>query len=550
MPVFLLTSNKLIFSTLMNLKTKNLLLCAVLCIWGLNVAAQSEDPYFGETCTSIMVGKKASTDHSVITSHTCDGNYRTWLNIVPAATYADTIKHIVYKGTMKTEAVWDKTGLTLAGTIPQAKQTYAYLNTAYPCLNEKQLAIGETTITGRKELVNEKGMFNIEELQRVVLQRCTTAREAIKLMGELVKQYGYGDWGECLTLADKNEVWQFEIFGEGADHTGGVWAAQRIPDDHVGISANVTRIGEIDLSKPDYFMASDNVKEVALRMKLWDGTTPFKFYKAYSVSKKPFTIRDFVILSTLAPSLNLKYDADELPFSVKPDKKVSVQDVLAFYRTTYEGTYYDMTKNLKVAKTTYKKDGTVEKVDTVLYEGASPWLGRDEAAVYNALKPGTVEFQRTVSVAWCAYSQIIQLRDWLPDEVGGVAWFSFDNPGQSPRLPIYSGNLSLPDSYNICGQQRYREDAAVWSFRKANKLATVKWQKARKQVEGEVAALESKAFSEQAALEAQVKELVKKGKNQEARELVTRYSNDFSRGAMQRWHELEISLWGMFGKGF
>ncbi|TCN62061.1 dipeptidase [Acetobacteroides hydrogenigenes] len=529
---------------------KGIVLLSLGILTGIGAFAQPDDPYFGETCTSILVGKKASADKSVITSHTCDGSYRTWLNVVPAATYPDTAKHLVYKGSLKTESVTDNNGLTLAGSIPQVNQTFAYLNTAYPCLNEKQLAIGETTIVGRKELVNEKGMFNIEELQRIALQRCTSARQAIKLIGELVKQYGYGDWGECITIADKNEVWQFEIFGEGPDRIGGVWAAQRIPDDHVGISANIARIGEIDLSNPNYFMASDNVQEVALRLKLWDGTTPFKFWKAYSQAKKNFTIRDFFVLSSFAPSLNLKFDADEIPFSVKPEKKVSVQDVFALYRTTYEGTFYDMTKNLKVVKTTYKKDGSVEKVDTVLYEGANPWMGRDEAAIYNALKPGSVEFQRTVSVAWCSYSEVIQLRDWLPDEVGGVAWFSFDNPGQSPRLPIYSGNLSLPDSYSICGQHRYREDAAIWSFRKANKLATVKWQKTRKTIETEVAALEAKALAEQPALEEQVKDLVKKGKNKEARELVTRYSNDFSRSAMQRWTELERSFWGLFGRGF
>jgi len=534
----------------MNKRIKGVVLLWLGMMAGLSAYSQPSDPYFGETCTSIMVGKKATIDKSVITSHTCDGSYRTWLNVVPAATFADTARHLVYKGTLKTESVNDKNGLTLVGSIPQVAQTYGYLNTAYPCLNEKQQGMGETTIVGRKELVNEKGMFNIEELQRVALQRCTTAREAIKLMGSLVKQYGYGDWGESLTIADKKEVWLFEVFGEGPDRIGGVWAAQRIPDDHVGVSANFSRIGEIDLSQPDYFMASDNVKEVAQRLKLWDGTAPFKFWKAFSHIKKPFTIREFFILSSFAPSLNLKYDADEIPFSVKPEKKVAVQDVFALYRTTYEGTFYDMTKNLKVVKTTYKKDGSVEKVDTVLYEGANPWMGKDEIAMYNALKPGSVEFQRTVSVAWCSYSEIIQLRDWLPDEVGGVAWFSFDNPGQSPRLPIYSGNLSLPDSYSICGQQRYREDAALWSFRKANKLATVKWQKSRKTIETEVATLETKALAEQPALEEQVKELVKKGKNKEARELVTRYSNDFARSAMQRWTELERSFWGQFGRGF
>lgn len=79
----------------------------------------------------------------------------------------------------------------------------------------------------------------IEELQRIVLQRCTTARDAIRVMGELIEKYGYGDWGECLTIADPKEVWHFEVFGEGPDKIGGVWAAIRIPDDHVGVSANI-----------------------------------------------------------------------------------------------------------------------------------------------------------------------------------------------------------------------------------------------------------------------------------------------------------------------
>ena len=115
---------------------------------------------------------------------------------------------------MHTQTADDSTKMYRKGVIPQVRHTYRYLDTAYPCLNEKQLAMGETTITGRKELKNPDGMFMIEELERIALERCTTARDAIRLMGELVRQYGYGDSGECLTVADKNEVWIFEIQGE------------------------------------------------------------------------------------------------------------------------------------------------------------------------------------------------------------------------------------------------------------------------------------------------------------------------------------------------
>ena len=208
---------------------------------------------------------------------------------------------------MHTEYPGDQTNVELKGTIPQARSTYQFLNTSYPCLNEKQLGIGETTISGRKELVNKKGMFMIEELEKIALQRCTTARDAIRLIGELVKEHGYGDSGECLTIADPDEVWIFEVFGEGPDKIGGVWAAVRIPDDHVSVSANISRISTLDLKDKDNYMASANVFDVAKKMGFWDGKEPFRFWKAYSGGNyfgepKSFSLREFFILNSLAPS--------------------------------------------------------------------------------------------------------------------------------------------------------------------------------------------------------------------------------------------------------
>lgn len=246
-----------------------IILIIVLICYGDSLRAQkieySQPVNTPESCTSIMVGKKASADGSVMTSHTCDGNYRTWMEIVPAARYEHDTTVAIYNGRMHTEYPADRTNMELKGTIPEARSTYQFLNTSYPCLNEKQLGIGETTISGREELQNKKGMFMIEELEKIALQRCTTAREAIRLIGQLVAEYGYGDSGECLTIADPNEVWHFEVFGEGPDKVGGVWAAVRIPDDHVGVSANISRISTLDLKDKDRYMASENVFSVAKR---------------------------------------------------------------------------------------------------------------------------------------------------------------------------------------------------------------------------------------------------------------------------------------------
>jgi dipeptidase len=507
-----------------------------------------DGPGYAENCTSIMVGRLASTDGSVMTSHTCDGRYRTWLEIVPARTTEKDTVHPVYWGTLQTEAAWDMTNVIRKGEIPEVASTYAYLSTAYPCLNEKQLAIGETTIYGRKELINDQGLFLIEELEKIALERCSTAREAIALIGSLAEEYGYADLAECITIADKREVWQLEIAGSGPGKPSSLWVAQRIPDDHVGIAANIPRISEVDFNNHDYFMTSGNLRQRAIDLGYWDGKQPFKFYKVINTGK-PYAIREFFVLSTLAPSLGLTMEMEELPFSVKPEKKVSVRDVMAFYRQTYEGTPYDMTQNLLV-RVTRKDEAGNEVTDTVKSPVVSNWMNNDLRTLINELKPGTIERQRTIAIAGCSYSHVIQCREWLPDEVGAVAWFSFDNPGQSPRIPIFSGTMSLPESFRICGQHRYREDAALWSFREANRLATVNWERGRKLIEPAVAEMEDKAFAELPALEERVKSLVSLGKNDEAKKAVTEYTNSFAMASMSRWQEMKRTLWAMFGRGF
>jgi len=521
-----------------------------------SLSAQEDTKDYPESCTSIMVGKKASTDGSVMTGHTCDAWYRTWLDFVPAREHKPGSLHPVFRGTLHTGSKWSRENVELKGEIPEVEKTYAYLNTAYPCLNEKQLAIGETTFGGRRELHNKNGLFLIEELERVALERCTTARQAIRLIGELVKKYGYGDGGECITIADTKEVWQFEIVGEGAGKTGGVWAAERIPDDHVGIAANICRIGKIDLKDPDHFMASENVFDVAKKLKYWDGKKPFKFWEAYSGSK-PFSYREFYILSTLAPSLHLSMDDEELPFSVKPEKKVDIRDMMEFYRTTYDGTDMEMIRNLKVAVRNKDKNGNVT-TDSIISPAAHPWLAGDKRELLNTLKPGVVVRKRPVSVQYCAYSWIVQLRDWLPDEVGGRLWFSFDIPRESPRIPVYAGNLSVPESFLICGEDHFSRESALWSFRRTNRLALVKWGEGKKVIEPAVKEYEDKAFAEVNMIEQQAIELLKQDKENAAkgtptrlgRAFLTAYSNDFARSSMNRWWEMGDELWVKFRWSF
>jgi dipeptidase len=218
---------------------------------------------------------------------------------------------------------------------------------------------------------------------------------------------------------------------------------------------------------------------------------------------------------------------------------------MRLYRETYEATEWDMTKNLLVDKKI--NDTLTEKVKSSY---ANPWMTADMIKLINSLEPGNVTFYRPIAVAWCSYSFIVQLRDWLPDEVGGVAWFSLDNPGESPRFPIFCGTEKLPDLFNVCGQYRFRTDAALWWYRRANRLATVKWQTTKNTIGENVMHFEDKAFEELPLLEQKVKQAIANGDYQLAKKLVTDYNNDFTRATLQKWWELGDQFWGMFGRSF
>ena len=552
------------------MKIRKLFLAVVSIMVSTAAVAQSygwhpEDENYAESCTSIMVGKKASTDGSVMTAHSCDSNYRTWLTMEGSKTYQPGQMQPIYLGLLHTEEPDDMRNVEKKGEIPAPTQpTYRFLNVAYPCMNEKQLAIGETTTTGRLELRRMDGMFMIEELERIALERCATAREAIALIGALAEEYGYLDEGECLTIADKKEVWHFEIYGNGtlpvdpkakkskkapADKPGAMWVAQRIPDDHVGVSANIPRIAVVDFNDPDNFMTSTGLRERAKALGLWSGEGDFVFYKVVSSEAKPFSYREFYVLSTMAPSLGLTFDMAELPFSVKPDKKVSPEDLFAYYRSTYEGTEFDQIKNLSVEVDRKKKEnGKTIYYKEVVYP-VSTFMSGDMRALLNKLQPGVTPRMRHIAAIQCSYSHIMQCRDWLPDEIGGIAYFSFDNPAQTPRIPIYAGATQLPEGWDVCGQARYRKDAAIWAYRETNRIATIYWDKTRHLLEPRIMYWQEQMMQECELVEKKAAKLLEEGKKEEAAALLNNTAQKFASATAKNWEDIKAELWPIFARG-
>ncbi|MBR6354975.1 MAG: C69 family dipeptidase [Paludibacteraceae bacterium] len=566
------------------MKREHLFTLILAVMWtGMLSAQQSNEtdftssPAFGDNCTSILVGPKATEDGSAITSHTCDSWYRTWMQWLPSVEYKNDTLVEVYSGKMHTEYPAGKEGVEVKGKVKQkAGRTYRVLDTAYPCLNEKQLAMGETTFGGRDTMRNSKGVFMIEELARLALQRCSSAREAILYMGELAYEYGYGDGGECLTITDPKEAWIFEILGEGPDQPGAVWAACRIPDDEVCVSANISRIGSLaPLQEPapakqkkgkksayqplesDNIMASQNVFAVARKLGLWDGKEEFSFWRAYSGKNffgkmQNYANRELFIMQQLAPSLGLHADMDELPLSVKPEHPLSVKEVSRLLGSYYEGTEQDLTQMMRVPKkgrTLFSTEKWEDK-DSIVSNFANPWMRFDEISAYYAMTGDSRwDWVRTIAVPQCAYSTVIQVRHWLPDAVGGVCWMSLDNPGQSPRFPIFAGGTELPAMLKICGQHRYRDDCLLWHYRQTNKLAAVRWGICRKTLEPARDHFLDKGLRELPLIETTYQQMAEENEK-EATALLNDYTADFVGATVLRWDELYRSYWRKFWAGF
>lgn len=491
-------------------------------------------------CTSIMVGRKASTDGSVMTSHTCD-SHRTGSQIV----VVDAAKHDA--GTMRAlskrcdddSGPMPRYGRTPTGKILQVSQTYGYLAPAYACMNEKQLAIGESTFGGREELVSDEGIIDCEMLTRLILERTTTAREAIELSGKLLKQYGWCDGGEALTIADPQEVWVLEIVGPGKGKVGAIWAAQRVPDNHVSVVANAARIGKLDLSDPDYFLASDNIHQVAKELGFWDPKSgrPFRFYEAYNPTGRysvAATRREWRVLSLLAPSLELNPNADVFPFSVEPEKPVGPKKVMELFRDTYEDTEFDTTKNLTV---------TDEDGKTVKSPLANPFMPYDMNTLLK-INGGWGELgERHIARWYCMYVTVTQSRSWLPDPVGGLVWFGYSNPAMTTYVPVYAGVTDLPAEYNTDGRTTgFSRRSAWWAFNRASTIAAHRWGDMRKDVAAVRDPLQEKFLAAQSEITETAVELLDE-KPEAARKYLTQVTAKACMEATNAYWNLGDLLW-------
>lgn len=521
------------------------------------------------SCTTTIAGKDATADGSVMVSHSDDGLSDASLIYVPAADHEPgSVRPVFYShesigfkpewGGTQTHRIitkgrapaYDKKGLPASvplGFIPQVTHTYAYFDANYGIMNEHQLTIGECTDKAKVHPEPEPGkrIFYSSELSRVALERTKTAREAILLMGEMIENYGYYGTGETLLVGDPNEGWVMEMAGYDMNGTGGVWAAQRIPDDSIFVAANQFRIRDIDRQNPD-MMFSQNIFKVAEQNGWWKPSEgPLDFTKVYGDGEfhHPYYSlrRVWRAMSLLAPSMNFSpWVKDELtkdyPFAVKPDKKVSVEDIASIHRDNYEGTEFDLTVGLAAGPFG----------NPTRYEGNAESVADTEGK----LTPLVGEFERPLDIYRCVYSYVAQSRNWLPDEVGGLLWYGPDRPSANLLLPFYSGSTDLPSQIqqaNILDLNRN----SIWSaFNFVANLCTLKYSYMIKDIRKERAKFEGRAFDLQELLEANAVMLIKSGKNNEARKMLTNYSEKNTLEVLEAWHDLAERLYVKYNDGY
>jgi dipeptidase len=321
--------------------------------------------------------------------------------------------------------------------------------------------------------------------------------------------------------------------GPGRGKKGAVWAAVRIPDDEVAVSANAPRIRRIDLKDGANVMASANVHSLAEELGWWSAKSgePFEFCTVYgSRNALGSRRREWRALSRLAPSLRLDPNSEHYPLSVKPEKKLSVKDVFDLFRDTYEGTPFDMTRTLLRVD----REGKAVKSPV-----ANPFMNNDYLDLFR------ITPERTIACKRATYLSVTQSRKWLPDAVGGVVWLGYDNPMTTPHTPFYIGIDQMPASYMVDGRAKFRRDSAWWAYRQVSQLAFLRWQEMVKDIEKVWRPIEEKAWADQATVEAEAVALYKQDPAK-ARAYLTKYSHDMANGAVDAYWKLGEDLWSKY----
>lgn len=503
--------------------------------------------YESQACTNYLITKGASADGSTMVSYAADSHIRYGeLYFKPRGVWPS--------GSMVT--LYDRGTNKPLGQIPQAQETYQVIG----FMNEYQVSIGETTFGGIEELMDSTAIVDYGSLMFLALQRAKTAREAIKVMVELVEQYGYASSGESFSIGDPNEVWILEMIARKTNlkydkrtkrniniDKGAVWVAVRIPDGYISAHANQARIQTFPkenltnsvssknlhllLSNPEIEVVySHDVIDYARKKGYFKGNdSEFSFsdvYNPVSFDGARFCdARVWAFFNHAADGMDRYWDyvkgenlKNRMPLYVKPNRKLTPRDLMGFKRDHLEGTDLDMSKDVGAGPhgLPYRWRPLTWKVD------------------------GTTYFhERVTATQQTGFSFIAQMRSWLPNPIGGIFWFGVDDAASTVYVPIYCGINRVPESYaeGNGDMLTYSPTSAFWIFNRVAHFAYLRYDLVIQDIKKVQNELESKYEAYTPAVDAAALKLWEKDPTL-AIDFITDYSVNTANSTVQKWNEL------------
>lgn len=477
------------------------------------------------TCTNVLVSKGASADGSVMISYLADaGGFMDPLYFYPGGEHAADEFIDIYS--------WDS-GEYL-GKIPQVARTYKVIGN----MNEHQVAIGETTFTGRSELSKPNGILDYGSLMYIALQRATTAREAIEVITSLVDEYGYASTGESFSIADKNEAWVMEFIGKGEHGEGAVWVAARVPDGYIAAHANQARVRQIDWNDTENWMWSEDLVDFAIEMGWFGADQPldeFSFVDIYN----PLTCESLLlcegrvwsIFRRAAPEQDFPAEywrcvegAEAYPLFVKPENKITVQDMIGLVRDHFhDSPYY-----------------TAEGFDAGPFNNPYRWR-----PIYFELDDQKYAWPRTISQPQTGFSFISQSRNFLPDPIGGIYWYSVDDTYSNAYMPLYMGMQKAPKSLATGNIVDFDWDSAFWVFNLVANYAYGLYSYIIEDIQEVQQEVENRSHTMTKAVDMAAQSLYETDK-----EMMHEYLTDFSVNnaeyTVERWRELGYHIFSKY----
>lgn len=494
-------------------------------------------------CTNLIITKGASSDNSTMITYSADSHVLYGeLYFYPAKDYSDTAQMDIYE--------WD-TGKYL-GKIKQISHTYSVVGN----MNEYQVSIGETTFTGREELQDTTGIVDYGSLMYIALQRAKTAREAIKIMTDLLNEYGYYSTGESFSIADPNEAWIMEIIGKGTKmvpsekgknkaminaNKGIVWVARRIPDGYISGHANQARITTFPLNDPENCLYSKDVISFAREKGYFNGTDEeFSFADAYAPlnfgGARFCEARVWSAFNKVNGEMGKYVDyamgenlTNRMPLWIKPDKKLNVNDVMELMRDYYQGTPMDMTKDFGAGpyQCIVRWRPMTWEIDSVTY--------------FN---------ERAISTQQTGFSFVAQMRSWLPSHVGGILWFGVDDTYSTVYSPMYCGITDIPESFAVGNgsMMEFSDNSAFWVFNQVSNFAYTRYSDMIPEIQKKQRELEAYYINTVQNIDKVASDIIKNDEKK-GREYLTLFSVSSGNNTVNEWKKLYGHLFTKFMDG-